>query len=109
MKPVIDKVALWTEIPDQKMFTKTFIGRLEYQHESGTLGVASPLTPVYSYAKNFTKFGLTFSLFVYTLDASTESVANRFDKILKKIKKKDILEVTQTSGFDNFRFIEEKK
>lgn len=108
MKPVLDKIAIWTPIPDKGVFSKTFIGRLEYQDKNGVLGQASVSRPIYSYAKNYAKFKLDFSLFVYTDNSDTEDVVKALDEAAKKIKKKEIDNVVGTAGYGNFRYLEDK-
>ena len=107
-RPVIDQVAIWTPIGDNKVYSKTYIGRMEYLNGK-ILDVASLEKPLYAYANNYEKFGLKFSLFVYSLLDDTSYVLKEFDRLIKSVKKKDIQNLLQTTGYDNFRFIGEIK
>src|SRR5688572_27474748 len=95
MKPLaeINKVAVFRFLR-MKDDMRIKVYRLSYKHNNGGLvNYSSPERPVYMFAKNFTKFKKDFSLFVYTYESDRAVVERHFDKVVKQLKREDIVQV----------------
>lgn len=91
--PEIGKVAVFRFLRAQKDMRIAHYAK-GYKHISnGVLLYSSPQKPVYMFAKNFTKFKKDFSLFVYTYESDRAVVEKHFDKVVKQLKREDIVQV----------------
>lgn len=94
---LIDRVAVWRPV-SKKMNTRTYKSNIQYVEEkSPIIQIATETNPITRYVKDFEKFSLEFSLFVWT-DKPLEQIEAAFEKTVKALKKKDITESLSIGG-----------
>lgn len=87
-----DQPAIYRKLREQGLKTKKYTGGYPYS-QNGLLIRSSLSEPIYSYAKNYTKFKKEFSLFIWTTCPDEDKVYAHFDKVFKGLKRQQIMEV----------------
>lgn len=87
-----DKPAIYRSMRINGVQVKKYTGGHPYV-QNGMFMRSSLAKPIYSYAKNFTKFKKDFSLFIWTTEYDVDRIENLFDGVVKNLKRQQIVEV----------------
>lgn len=87
-----DKPAIYRKMRINTLQVKKYTGGIPYT-QNGLFMRSSVASPIYSYAKNFTKFKKDFSLFIWTTESDQEKVEKHFDTVVKSLKREQVIEV----------------
>lgn len=98
-----DKPAIYKKMHINDMQVRTYTGGYPYS-QGGLLVRSSAAEPIHSYAKNYTKFKKDFSIFMWTTERSAEKVEKHFDKVVKGLKREQIVEVA--NKIKSFSYVE---
>lgn len=74
------------------MWVMKLTGGTQY-YQNGILTRCSIVKPLYNYTKNYTKFKKDFSVFIWTTEKDAEAVEKHLDKVVKGLKREQIMEV----------------
>ena len=80
------------------MYKRVFSGGYPY-FKGEMLVRSSSVEPIYSYGKNYEKFGKKFGLFVWTTNGDEELVEKLFEASLKNVKKDTVSQVEKDGSF----------
>ena len=98
-----NKPAIYRKLRSQGTLVRKYIGGYPYSR-GGLLMRSSVTEPIYSYGKNFKKFGKEFSLFIWTNEADQAKVEKHFDKVVKQLDRTQIIEVL--NNIKSFSYVE---
>lgn len=97
--------AIFRKLRAKDILVRSYTGGYPYS-QGGLLMRSSISEPITSYGKNFKKFGKEFSLFMWTTDSDQAKVEAHFDKVLKELKRDQIMEVL--NGIKSYSYLEPK-
>lgn len=103
----LNQPALWRPIRNDGLSVKKCAMGYPY-YENGITKYADKKTTVTRYAKNFTKFNLDFSLFMFSNETDEGKIGAYFESISKELKKKQIAETLVTASMTNFLYLPNK-
>ena len=99
----LDQPALWRPIRNPQVSIRKYGGGFPFI-KSGILQHSTLTTPVFRYAKNFTKFKKEFSVFMFTHESDISEVEKLFGAVVKKLKSTDVLEVLSAASMSTFKY-----
>lgn len=84
--------AIYRKLRSEGVLMRSYTGGYPYSR-GGLLFRSSITEPIYSYGKNFKKFGKEFSLFIWTLEKDQTKIEKHFDKVVRRLKREQVIEV----------------
>lgn len=102
----LNRPALWRPIRSQETSVRKYSGAYPYKTKSGVIAQSSIANPVIRYAKNFTKFKLDFSLFIFTDETDLAKIEGFFADLAKKLKKSDITQTLMIASMSDFTYLD---
>lgn len=102
----LNKPALWRPIRNEDTSIRKYSGGYPYLSEGGIVSQSTPLEPVIRYAKNYEKFDLKFSLFIFSSEKDNDKIENFLTTQVKKLTKSEISETLITASASNFTYLD---
>lgn len=99
-----NRIAVYRKMRIDGLQVKKFTGGHPYLN-NGLLMRTSETEPIYSYAKNYKKFTKEFSLFVWSTSSDQKAVEKQLDKVIKSLKREQIIEVI--NKIKSFAYVEQ--
>lgn len=95
----VNTPAIYRKLRSDGVLKRSYTGGYPYL-SNGVLMQSSIARPIYSYGKNFKRFGKEFSLFMWTNERNQDSVEDHFSKVAKSLRRDQIMSVlNNTNGF----------
>jgi hypothetical protein len=87
--PEKNRVGLFRKLRSDEWLVNHYSGGKPYK--DGHLIVrSSVVNPIYSYGRNYKKFGKEFSLFIWTTESDIAKINTHFESVIRNIKQEDI-------------------
>lgn len=84
--------AIYRKLRSEGVLVRSYTGGYPYS-QNGLLMRSSIMSPIYSYGKNFKRFGKDFSLFIWTLESDQAKIESHLDKVATGLNRSEIMEV----------------
>lgn len=105
--PECDKVGLFRKLRSPSWLVNHYGNGKPYM-KGNIILYATTIQPIYSYGNNYKKFGIEFSLFVWTNESDIAKVSSRFDRIVKSLTRDEINKINDPNKTERFVYVGKK-
>lgn len=105
MDIILNQIAIWRPFGSEKILKREAPLGQSFKI-AGNPVIQSSQKPLFRYAKDFSRFGVKFCLFVRTFEEDITAVEKALDDAAKSLKKAEILNGTSEAGNNSFVYLD---